>query len=447
MLKQSISLALAIVGLIVGAGFASGQEILQYFVAFGQIGIWGAVVTGIIMSVAVMAMVQLGSYFFANEHTAVFDRVVHPLLSRLFDIIIIFALFCIGFVMLSGAGANLNQQFGFPSWVGSLIMLVLVIACGFLNVEKVSSVMGAITPFIILAVIGAFIVSMSRIDMDFAHYNAQAMELAPAIDNVWISVLNYSGLALVLAVSMAIVIGGSHMDPKTAGIGGLVGGILFAVLLILATLALFFQVDVIGHTDMPMLALINSVNPVLGFIMAIVVYAMIFNTAIGLFYALGKRLTVNKPERFTPVFIIGCLVGFACSFMNFKTLVGSVYPILGYLGAFLVACLVFAWVRTRPRIAKETWRRGRIRELVEKKLHPEEDFGKKDAAELKMRINNSNLDNEELSETIHTEVVEELVADEEVDFSEADGEEVLEAFNTDDAPTKDAPTKDAPKQS
>ncbi|MDO4908588.1 MAG: hypothetical protein Q3962_01890 [Corynebacterium sp.] len=428
MLKQSISVALAVVGLIVGAGFASGQEVLQYFVAYGEIGIWGAVITGIIMSIAVMAMVQLGSYFFADEHTAVFDRVVHPWLSKLFDIIVVFSLFCIGFVMLSGAGANLNQQWGFPTWVGSLIMLVLVVACGFLNVDKVSSVMGAITPFIVIAVIIAVVVSFAGINHDFSFYEHAAMEQTAALPNVWISIINYSGLALVLAVSMAIVIGGAQINPRAAGIGGLAGGILFGVLLVAATLALFFKVDVVGSSAMPMLALINHVNPVLGFIMAIVIYGMIFNTAIGLFYALGKRLTVNHPKRFTPVFIIGCLAGFACSFLDFKTLISKVYPVLGYLGAFLVLCLVIAWVRTRPRIAKEAWRRGRIRELVEQKLNPEEDFGKKEAAELKMRINNSNLDNTELSETIHTEVVEELVNDDSVDFSEKDGEKVLNAF-------------------
>lgn len=41
MLKRSAAIAMAVVGLIVGAGFASGQEMMQYFVAFGRMGIWG----------------------------------------------------------------------------------------------------------------------------------------------------------------------------------------------------------------------------------------------------------------------------------------------------------------------------------------------------------------------------------------------------------------------
>ena len=41
MFKRTIAVAMSVVGLIVGAGFSSGQEVLQYFVAFGKMGIWG----------------------------------------------------------------------------------------------------------------------------------------------------------------------------------------------------------------------------------------------------------------------------------------------------------------------------------------------------------------------------------------------------------------------
>ena len=40
----------AFVGIIVGAGFASGQEILQYFTSFGYIGTLAAVVSMILFA-------------------------------------------------------------------------------------------------------------------------------------------------------------------------------------------------------------------------------------------------------------------------------------------------------------------------------------------------------------------------------------------------------------
>ena len=43
---KTFKVALALVGLTVGAGFASGQEVIQYFLAFGYWGILGAAVAG-----------------------------------------------------------------------------------------------------------------------------------------------------------------------------------------------------------------------------------------------------------------------------------------------------------------------------------------------------------------------------------------------------------------
>ena len=73
MVKRAIGIALAFIGLVVGAGFASGQEISQYFVAFGISGIWGAVIAGVVMAAAGLATLELGSYFQAKEHRFVLD--------------------------------------------------------------------------------------------------------------------------------------------------------------------------------------------------------------------------------------------------------------------------------------------------------------------------------------------------------------------------------------
>ena len=62
-MRTVLMAALAFVGLVVGAGFATGQEVLQYFISFGAIGIVGAVLSGVVMAVSgtlvVLAVGQL----------------------------------------------------------------------------------------------------------------------------------------------------------------------------------------------------------------------------------------------------------------------------------------------------------------------------------------------------------------------------------------------------
>ena len=69
MFKRSFGIAMAFIGVLAGASFASGREALQYFVAFGNWGIVGAVCTAIAMMVSGITILQMGSYHRAKEHT------------------------------------------------------------------------------------------------------------------------------------------------------------------------------------------------------------------------------------------------------------------------------------------------------------------------------------------------------------------------------------------
>lgn len=108
MWKNAWIVALSLIGLCVGAGFATGQELLQFFVSFGFKGLWGVGLAMLVMIISSIAIMQLGSYLQAREHTAVFNRIATPWLARFLDGMTMFTLFCMGFIMIAGAGSNLN---------------------------------------------------------------------------------------------------------------------------------------------------------------------------------------------------------------------------------------------------------------------------------------------------------------------------------------------------
>lgn len=407
---------MSFVGLLVGAGFATGQEVVQYFTSFGLNGVWGIIVAGIIMTLAGTVFLQLGSYFNAQEHNSVFRKVTHPWVSRFLDICVIVTLFAVGFVMLAGAGSTLEQQFGLKAWIGSLIMLGLVLVCGMLDVSKVSRVIGTITPLIIVAVVLVAIYTAFNMPNDIGAAVEASSQLESPIGNWLVSALNYNGLALLMAVSMTLVIGGDHVNPREAGFGGILGGIIYFIMMALAGFSLMMNVESIGDSDIPMLMIVDSISPTLGAIMALIIYLMVFNTAIGMFYALGKRLAAGREERYRVIFVVVCLAGFGLSFLGFKTLMGSVYPILGYLGIVMVAVLVVAWVKSLADIKDESTRRERIRALLHLKLHPDKEYDQKFDEEIGENITQSNMDDEQIFEDIRTEVAEELDADDSVNF-------------------------------
>ena len=413
---------MAFIGVVVGAGFASGQEALQYFVAFGNMGLWGVLLASALMIITGVAILQLGSYFQADEHTAVYDNISGPIVSRILDWGTLATLFSIGFVMFAGGGSTISQQFeGVPIWVGGAIMLVLVLLVGLLDVDKVSNVIGAITPFIIIFVVLATGYTIIVTDVDWSWANDYAINnVESPLNNWWLAALNYTGLNVMCAVSMSIVIGGNILDNRAVGIGGLIGGFFYLLLLALLVVSLYMVAPDVHEQDLPVLSLINNVNPILGYFMTFIIYGMVFNTAIGMFYAMGKRLTRKKPKLFYPVYAGACVVGFILSFIGFKQLVSSVYPILGWIGLLMIAVMVITWITQRDKITSESDRRVRARTLVKRRLDPREHFTKKNERELRKLAAASNMETEEFVSTVADEIHEELEADDEIEYDRED---------------------------
>ncbi|EPD70568.1 hypothetical protein HMPREF1219_00380 [Corynebacterium pyruviciproducens ATCC BAA-1742] len=416
--RRTLSIALAFIGLLVGAGFATGQEVIQYFVAAGSKGLIGAAVAGAIIAGAGLVILQLGSYFQADEHNKVFTSISHAVVARFLDIAVIITLFAFGFVMLAGAGSTLTQQFGWPAWIGSTVMLGLVLISGLLDVEKITDVIGALTPLVIIMVIVAFGYSMTQLPIDTEALSQAAATAEMPVTPWWLSAVNYAGLALILGVSMVLVIGGNYLDPREAGVGGLAGGVVYMVLLLMAAVSIYINIDDVVGADVPMLALFQQMQGWTGYIIVFIVFAMIYNTCIGMFYALGRRLAAGKQSKFRMYFTITAVVGWAVSFIGFQDLMGVVYPALGYLGVVLVSTLVIAYLRERPKISAESQRRVRIRQLFYKHEHPDKgDLTEKEERELATLVEQSPVENEDLQDTVTEEVVQALDSDSDVEYS------------------------------
>lgn len=349
-MKKILKMGSAFIGIIVGAGFASGNEIMTYFTSFGYLGMIGAVLCTALFAYLGMTLTRLGSRMKTPSHKEVIYKISGRYFGIIVDLVIIFTLFGVGVVMLAGAGANLNQQFGLPSYVGSLLMIVLVFMTVLLNVDKVVAVIGSVTPFLIVTIVAVSIYSIVTMDTTFAALEPIAKELPTTLPNWFISAINYVSFNIAVGASMAIVMGGAEENEKTAAWGGFVGGLGLGIMILLSHLAIFSQVDVVSGTELPMLALVNNISPIFAFFMAIILYGMIFNTAVSMFYAFGARFTQSGTMKFKVFVGVSLIIGYGLSFFGFTKLVSTLYPIVGYLGLFLVVALIIASFRMPKRI-------------------------------------------------------------------------------------------------
>lgn len=344
-MKKSLKMGSAFIGIIVGAGFASGQEILQYFTSFGHLGTLAAILATALFAYMGMSLTRLGSRMQTTSHKEAVYGIGGKIGGFIMDAIIILTLFGVGVVMIAGSGSIFSQQFGLPSVLGNTVMALIVMVTIMLNVKKIIAIIGSITPFLVVMVIGLAIYSLLTMDASFAALEPIAKEQDTALSNWFYSAINYVSFNIAVGASMAIVMGGVEKDEKIAARGGLIGGLGLGILIILSHLAIFSAVDSVGNSDMPILQLANDISPVLGVFISLILFAMIYNTAVSMLFSFTARFAEMNTMRFKITVVVVVLVAYSLSFRGFTNLVSLFYPYIGTMGLFLVIMLVVTDIR------------------------------------------------------------------------------------------------------
>lgn len=411
MLKKIINIALAYVGVVIGAGLSSGQDLMQYFVSFGIWGIIGTLLLGVISVVFSKIIIVLGSYFRSNDHFEVLSQIAGPTTNKILDISLIISCFVVGFVMIAGAGSNLNEQFGLPSWLGALICAGLVIFVSFLDFEKITGVIGIFTPIIFIMIMIIAVYTFVGQSFDIEELEAISKTISSPMPNIWFSVVNYFSLCVMTGVSMSFVLGGSILRIGVAEKGGALGGLVVGIIITVTTCILYANVKLASTVDIPMLAIAKKIHPAFSLAYALVIFGLIFNTAFSLFYSLAKRLSSDKPKRFYPIIIGTVVIGYILSFMGFKELVSVMYPILGYIGFIMLTILGIAWIKEKSNIKGEKSLRRKMIRIITKKYDDKQEYTNVDRAEFRKLGEDSVVDTQSIKSDIKN-LVKEQIADE-----------------------------------
>lgn len=344
-MKESLKIAGAFVGVIVGAGFASGRELLLMFVDFGVWGLLGAVVSASLFIFLGMALAGMGSRLRASSHKDVVNALCGRYLGAFVDLMITFFMFAVTVVMLAGGGALLEQQFGIPALFGSLAVNVIVVAIVCLDVQKVIGMIGAATPLLILTAVAVALYGVATRGLSFGELDQLASQQDAGASHWLLGALLYVSYNIVAGVPFLSIMGGTAKTEKHAIWGGIFGGALLGVLMLVMSLGLLSRLDSVADLPMPMLSIATEISPVLGLVMAVVIFLMILNTAVGTLYSFSARLLPAGTRTFRIGSAAAGALAFVGSLVGFVSLVGQVYPLFGYLGFLLIGAVVLGWLR------------------------------------------------------------------------------------------------------
>lgn len=346
-IRNILGIAMAFVGVVVGAGFASGQEVLQFFSSFGYWGLLGGVVSGLCFTILGMAVGELSQVSVSHSFKEGLYLICGPRLGVVVDIMITFFMYAIAVVMFAGGGSLMEQQWGVPAQYGSVAVMLITVLIVFLRVDRVMAFIGSVTPILVLMMVFLCIYSWNTRDLPLEELDVIAHTKPQGAGHWLVGALLYVSYNMVVGAPFLMIAGAQATSRRNALLGGLVGGLLLGFLIVLISAGVFGRIDTIGSAALPMLMLATEQSKLLGTIMSVVVFAMILTTSVGVLYSFSARIFTPNTRKFNIGTAIAGVLGLVGAKIGFINLVGTVYPFFGYLGFVLMAWILIAWFRLR----------------------------------------------------------------------------------------------------
>lgn len=352
--SRILTYAGAIVAFLIGSGFATGQEILQYFTSYGY---WGVFGTGLLvlalMTYVVVEFFVVGQAEKFDKPSRIFQYYCGKYLGTFFDYFSVLFVFLSFAVMVAGAGAVFEEHYGLSKFVGGIGLAAVVGVTVWFGLKNLVDVIGKIGPLIAVIAIALGVLAIIRNPGGIAGGNAllPELELTQASTNWFMSGLSYVGFCMLWLAAFLTALGKTARSRKEAASGGLVGSIVFSVACIIVGLGLLAHIARVNGTEIPMLVLANDVSPLLAAGISVMILAGIYTTAVPLLWTVSSRFYSDEKPGFKyltlALAVVGTVVGLV---VPFSQMVNVVYVINGYVGILL---LVLMLVKTGTRMVRQ----------------------------------------------------------------------------------------------
>lgn len=371
-----------------GAGFASGTQELQYFANHGWYGVFFPFLT-----IFIIAM----TYYVGAETARQTDKWTYHdwaleaykpislLGSIMIEITIVITTIAASAACIA-AGATLGQQqFGWPPFLGSLLMFLIVLFLSIFGEKVVRNNAMIMTVAIISIVIIVLVAGLVKFAPDIKQLFAEryvnpnatkwvvvgsATQTVPAsVGNAFLWALTYAGFQMGIIGAFANSFKGAKHKSETKG-AVIFGYILNALMLSGVVLLIFAGMPEV-YTDakakvLPTLYMVGQIDmPILSVLYPILLFLALVTTAVGLTFSLVERLNpyvlknlANEKVRKGIIAAIVLIVIWAVSSLGLMWVVQVAYKYLGIYNWFGIILplwiLGYRNIAARDRAAKES---------------------------------------------------------------------------------------------
>jgi len=335
------------IGTVVGAGFASGQEVLQFFAYYGGDGFAGLIITTLLFIIYGYIILTLGLQYNAHSHVKVIYHASGKLLGIFIDIVITFFLFGTLTAMIAGSGAIFAEQFSLPAIWGNILMTVTAILTTLFGISGVINAISFVVPLLLTGVLSITIMTIIT-NFPFTQVTLQhILPGQPPVPHWALSAIVYTSYNLVIAVAVLAPLGAEVKDNSKLKKGAIFGGLGLGIGASAILLSLILNFPGATTYEIPMIFIAGRFSPTIQIIYSIILLAEIYTTAVGNLFGFTIRVTKSRGYLYKIIIITGAIIAFITSRIGFSRIVHYLYPLVGYAGFIMLIGLTYGILKNK----------------------------------------------------------------------------------------------------
>lgn len=338
-------------GTHVGGGFATGNQVIGYFVQYGLTGIiWPLLSMGLLAYVMYVVARFARLRGLTNYKDTFAELYPNPKMEILFEIFYVVIILAAVAAAVSGAATILQTTFGLNYVVSTIITIAVLIFMSIFGIKLIIAVSSVLSAGILIIVAILFVVGLAKAPQSLG----EAFAATPVNNAAYAFFRGVPVYAAFQCVSIPSFIAASTTVTNNKGVkksailGGLMNGLALAAS---ACMLLTWYPSIVeaGQTALPNLFVCNNIGGWLTIIYSVLLFCAFVSTSVTLIFSMIDRfqgkLPTSVPEKARKV-IVGAVVLIICfgvAQLGLSTIISKVYGYCGYYGIVFIIIPVFVW--------------------------------------------------------------------------------------------------------
>lgn len=345
-MRDIFKVVFVIIGTMIGAGFASGQEMYLFFFSYGIEGLIGIFISSTIIGFVIYKILEIVNKYGINTYKDLLDILIQkntklkPIINMIINIFILITFF----IMIAGFGAYFEQEMGMNRLIGSIILAVASFIIFMTSVKGFVKANELLVPILTVSLVVIGIINLKDIHvLELSNYMIKTNQ-----SSFVLSAILYSSYNSILLIPVLLTLK-NYIQNKKQILKVAISSTIIMIILSIIIFLLLVNVDVdITKLEMPAVYVVSNISKLLRYIYGFIILGSIFTTAISLGTSFLQNTKKNK-KSYTQIAIIMCITSVLISKIGFSNLVSLLYPIFGYLGLIQILKLAITRVQYKQK--------------------------------------------------------------------------------------------------